>query len=183
MWHVFTTSTIYTVHSGWALYVTDVYWGYMNVEAKVSRKKEWLKRYIPAEILGTFIALIGAWSTYAHSHSYIAATATGWIGEGIGFYGYFITIELLQNHVRYAEHRIIKRLALAVVAASTNLLVEFMPAEVFDNFIIRPFAMYLAPQYIHPYPLGFLVGKFSADLIFYVLAVAGYEARKHWLQR
>lgn len=155
----------------------------MDTEAQISRKKEWLKRYVPAEVLGTIIALGGAWITYLHTHSYVAATATGWIGEGLGFYGYFITVELLQNHMRYAEHRTIRRMGLAVAAASTNLLVEFMPAEVFDNLIIRPFAMFVAPQYIHPYPFGFLVGKFSADLIFYILAIIGYEARKHWLQR
>jgi hypothetical protein len=58
-----------------------------------------------------------------------------------------------------------------------------MPAEILDNFFIRPFAMYIAPQYIHPYPIGFLAGKFSADLIFYALAIIGYESRKRWLHR
>jgi len=43
--------------------------------------------------------------------------------------------------------------------------------------------MYLAPHYIHPYPVGFLAGKFSADIIFYVFAVIGYELRKRWLHR
>ena len=56
--------------------------------------------------------------------------------------------------------------------------VEFLPAEILDNFIIRPFAMFEAPHYIHPYPIGFLVGKFSADIIFYVFAIIGYESRK-----
>lgn len=138
---------------------------------------------MPAEVLGTITALIGAWGVYLHTHSYIAATAAGWIGEGIGFYGYFITMELLANSKRYQQHSLIKRISLAIGAASTNLLVEFAPAEVFDNFIIRPFFMYLAPHYIHPYPVGFLVGKFSADVIFYALAIVGYEARKRWLKR
>lgn len=148
-----------------------------------SKRREWLRRYVPAEVLGTITALIGAWTVYAHTGSYVAATASGWFGEGIGFYGYFIVTELLSNSRRYREHSILKRTSLAIAAASTNLIVEFMPAEILDNFIIRPFLMYLVPHYIHPYPVGFLVGKFGADIIFYALAIVGYEARKRWLKR
>ena len=155
----------------------------MNNPQHRSKTREWLNRYIPAEVLGTIGALIAAWVVYNHTHSYIGAAASGWVGEGIGFYGYFVTTELLLNSKRYSQYAPAKRIVSAIATASTNLLVEFMPAEILDNFIIRPFAMYLAPQYIHPYPFGFLVGKFSADIIFYALAIIGYETRKHWLHR
>ncbi len=154
----------------------------MNQQPK-NKRKEWLKRYIPAEILGTSTALIGAWIAFAHTHSYITATASGWIGEGLGFYSYFVVVELIYNSKKYVSHSLIKRTSLAISAASTNLLIEFMPAELLDNFLIRPFAMYSAPHYIHPYPIGFLVGKFSADIIFYALAIIGYETRKRLLNR
>ena len=147
------------------------------------KRREWLRRYIPAEVLGTTAALLGAWYVYSQTNSYAAATAAGWVGEGIGFYGYFIAIELISNAKKYAQHNIVKRISLATATASTNLLVEFLPAEILDNFILRPFLMYVLPHYIHPYPVGFLVGKFSADIIFYTLAIVGYEARKHWLHR
>ena len=148
-----------------------------------SKRKEWLRRYVPAEIIGTIIALACAWITYTQSHSLIAATASGWLGEGIGFYGYFIVREFLTTRSQYAQYSIIKRISLAIAAASTNLLVEFLPAEILDNFILRPYLMYLLPQYVHPYPVGFLAGKFSADIVFYALAIVGYEARKRWLRR
>lgn len=148
-----------------------------------SKRTEWLRRYVPAEVLGTITALIGAWWVYGHTHSYIAATAAGWFGEGVGFYGYFISLELLASHKRYGQHSFLKRISLAIATASTNLLVEFLPAEVLDNFIIRPYLMYLLPHYIHPYPVGFLAGKFSADILFYALAIVGYESRKRWLHR
>lgn len=148
-----------------------------------AKRKEWLRRYIPAEVLGTTLALAAAWVTFAHTHSFIAATASGWVGEGIGFYGYFITLELLAGSKRYSSRSPMRRVSLAITAASTNLLVEFLPAEILDNFIIRPYLMFLVPHYVHPYPLGFLVGKFSADIIFYALAIVGYEARKRWLGR
>jgi hypothetical protein len=148
-----------------------------------SKKREWLQRYIPAEIIGTITALTAAWSTFDHTHSYIAATAAGWLAEGLGFYGYFIITELLAGSRRYENHSVFKRVSLAVTTASTNLLVEFLPAELFDNLVIRPYLMYLLPHYIHPYPIGFLAGKFTADILFYALAIVGYESRKHWLRR
>lgn len=147
------------------------------------KRTEWLRRYIPAEIIGTAAALIGAWLTYNHSHSFVAAAAVGWLSEGIGFYGFFVTLELRASSRRYANKPFLKRVFLAFSSASTNLVVEFLPAELIDNFIIRPYAMYQAPHLIHPYPIGFLVGKFSADIIFYALAIVGYETRKRYLRR
>lgn len=147
------------------------------------KTKEWVRRYITAEILGTIGALIAAWLFFNHTHSYIIAAAAGWVGEGVGFYGYFISTELLLNNKKYHKYSLVKRITTVIAVASTNLFVEFAPAEVLDNFLIRPFFMFLIPQYVHPYPIGFLVGKFSADLIFYMFAVIGYETRKRWLKR
>lgn len=152
----------------------------MNHIKLKGKTQEWLNRYIPAEILGTTGALIAAWVVYSHTHSYIAGAASGWVGEGIGFYGYFVTAELLVSSRAYRQYPLIKRIPLAIATASTNLLVEFLPAELLDNLVVRPFAMYIVPQYLQPYPLGLLAGKFSADIIFYVLAVIGYEVRKRW---
>ena len=152
----------------------------MSKESFRIKRKEWLKRYIPAEIIGTTTALLAAWIVYAQTNSYFAAAAAGWVGEGIGFFGYFITAEIITHHKRYENYSFWKRLSRAIAAASTNLIVEFLPAEIIDNFVIRPFTMYIAPVYIQPYPLGFLIGKFSADIIFYVIAITSYEVRKHW---
>lgn len=148
-----------------------------------AKRREWLRRYIPAEIIGTTTALTAAWIAYAHSGSYLAAAGSGWVGEGIGFFGYFIIRELVVNHRRHAGQPLLKRLSNTITSASTNLLVEFAPAEIIDSFIIRPFAMYAVPLTIHPYPVGFLIGKFSADILFYTIATIGYEARKRWLHR
>ncbi|HXE09954.1 MAG TPA: hypothetical protein VN554_00840 [Verrucomicrobiae bacterium] len=144
--------------------------------------KEWLRHYVIAELLGTLIALAFAWATYAHTHSYAAAAGAGFVGEGIGFYGYFITTELWKHGLRTQGVPFHKRLAIIFTSSSTNLLVEFAPAELFDNIFIRPFAMYLAPQYIKPYALGFIAGKFIADILFYTFAILGYETRKRWLK-
>jgi len=154
----------------------------MNQRALALKRNEWLKRYIPAELLGKSCALLAAWSVYAHNHSYVAAAGSGLIGEGIGFYGYFITVELSAARKQATQHTVWKRLTFAAIMASTNLLVECLPAELLDNLLFRPVAMYAVPRVIHPYPVGFLAGKFSADLLFYILAITGYELRKYWFR-
>lgn len=155
----------------------------MNKLVLKAKAREWLRRYIPAEILGTIAAVAAAWLTYSRSHSYIAAAGAGWAAEGIVFYGYFIVTELARSHDTHRHLAFKKRIAAAIAMASTNLLVEFAPAEIIDTIIIRPFAMYLLPQLIHPYALGFLIGKLSADVTFYALAIVGYEARKRWVRK
>jgi hypothetical protein len=144
---------------------------------------KWFKRYLPAEVLGTIIALIAASIVYSQAHSYVLAAAAGWIGEGVGFFGYFITTELLVHNKRYVQYPFFKRLSRVIAAAGANLVVEFLPAEIIDNLVIRPFAMFIVPQYIHPYPLGFLIGKLSADIFFYVFAVIGYEVKTKLIER
>lgn len=144
--------------------------------------KEWFRHYFVAETLGTLIALAFAWYTYEHTHSYIAAAGAGFVGEGIGFYGYFIITELWKHGLRTKGMPLHRRLWLVITRSSTNLIVEFAPAEILDNLFIRPFAMFIVPQYVKPYPLGFLVGKLAADVIFYGFAIAGYETRQRWIR-
>ncbi len=142
--------------------------------------KEWLWHYAPAESLGTILALALALITYSHTHSYIAAAGAGFVGEGIGFYGYFVAAELLKHGLRYKDVPLRKRLPAVLAKSGTSLFVEFAPAEIIDNIFIRPLAMLVVPQHIKPYALGFIVGKFSADVFFYALAIAGYEIKKRW---
>ena len=147
------------------------------------KNKEWLRRYIPAEILGTITALTAAMIAFGVSGSYITAAAAGWLGEAVGFFGYFISMELIAANTEYRSFPPFKKFIRAAKRSSTNLLIEFLPAELIDNFLIRPFLLYLGPLLIHPYVLGFLAGKFSADIVFYLFAIVGYETRKKWFSR
>ena len=155
----------------------------MTAQEFKTRIKEWAKRYIPAELLGTTGALVAAWVTYSQTHSYVAAAASGWTGEAVCFYGYFIITELLLHSKKYRKYSLAKRISLVISLATASLLAEFLLAEMLDAFLIRPYAMYIAPQYIHPYPVGFIVGKFSADITFYLLAIIGYETKKRWINQ
>jgi hypothetical protein len=148
------------------------------------RKKlqEWFRRYFLAEVLGTAVALVLACVTFAQTGSYIAATASGFFGEGIGFYGYFIIKELRAHRHSSRGLRWHKRLQLLVHRSTANLALEFAPAGLVSGLLVWPSALYIAPQIIKPYALGFAVGKLVTDTVFYSLAVAGYEA-KQWRRR
>ena len=150
----------------------------MKQVASKAKFKEWLRRYIVAELLGTVISVGFASFLFVRTHNYVVATGGGLVGEGIGFYGYFIVSELVINNQRYRAYSLLKKLKKIIALTSTNLIIEFVPAEIADSIFIRPFLMFYVPHYLKPYALGFLVGKFSADMLFYIFAVAGYEFKK-----
>jgi len=150
----------------------------MDAKKVNSKFREWFKRYFIAECLGTILSLCFAYIAYSQSHSYLIAAGAGFIGEGIGFYGYFIVSELLFNRRKYRNLPSLKRLSKVISRSGTDLVIEFGPAEVIDNILIRPFLMFYVPQHIEPYALGFIVGKFAADIIFYIFAICGYEFKK-----
>ncbi len=152
----------------------------MNSEKARRKFKEWFRRYFVAELLGTLIASVFAYLAFSHSHSYIIAATSGFVGEGIGFYGYFIISQLLTNGRAYKSMPFVKRIASIISKSSTNLIIEFAPAEIIDNLFIRPFLMFYVPQHIKPYAFGFIVGKLLADSLFYVFAIVGYEFKKRY---
>ena len=147
-----------------------------------NKLREWFRRYIFAEVIGTFLGLLLAMSVYESSGSYMAAAAAGFVAEGAGFYGFFIIKELHEHRVRTKGLSFARRMVKIVAGSTTNLFVEFAPAAAVCSFIIMPLALYMVPQYVRPYGLGFIIGKVSVDIIFYNMAIAGYETRK-WLRR
>lgn len=147
--------------------------------AKTKRKfKEWAARYFLAESLGTILAICFAYGIFRHTHSYAWAAGAGFLGEGIGFYGYFIASELAINSEVYKALPPLRRLVAIIANSSSNLVIEFAPGEIFDNLFVRPFLMFYLPQHVKPYLLGFLIGKLAADALFYIFAIVGYETKK-----
>lgn len=59
---------------------------------------------------------------------------------------------------------------------------EFGVAEYFDSFVMRPTMMYLMPRITGNLTLGLILGKFTADVTFYVPTIIFYELRKKYLK-
>ncbi|HUC20578.1 MAG TPA: hypothetical protein VMR98_03750 [Candidatus Polarisedimenticolaceae bacterium] len=149
--------------------------------AKIGRKvREWLRRYLPAEVIGTCTALTGALAAYSLTGSYVIAAIGGTIGENIGYYGYFTVRETVRHYADHRHYPPPRRIVLIAYKTLRDMLVEFGPAEVFDSFLLRPFFMYSMPQVIPSFTWGILAGKLCADVTFYGFAIGGYELRKRW---
>jgi len=59
--------------------------------------KEWLKRYIPAEIFATFGAILGSWLIFLITGNRILSAYTGTIGENTGYYGFIFINEHIKD--------------------------------------------------------------------------------------
>jgi hypothetical protein len=154
---------------------TDVPWG-------MGRKlREWVGRYLPAEVLGTVTALATAWTVHAVSGSLISAAVAGTIGESLGYYGCIVVREVRSCDTRHRDLGTLRRRWLTGTRTVRNLLIEFGPAELVDSLLVRPFFMYLMPSLLHDFTAGILVGKLAADVIFYGLAIGAYELKQHYL--
>ena len=133
------------------------------------RVREWLRRYAPAEVAATLGALLAAGG--AGWFGVAAATAyAGSIGEAIAFYTVVFVRDQRRSNRRSGRGSRWRTLR--------GLLMEFGPAELVDTFAVRPLAMYLATVLIGHVATGVLVGKVAADVVFYTLAIIGYEIRR-----
>ena len=145
------------------------------------RLREWVGRYLPAEIAGTLAALAAAWWVHAVSGSLAAAAVAGTVGESLGYYGCMATRVAVLYDACHRHHRAPRRHWLTGSRTIRDLLVEFGPAELVDGLLVRPSSMYLATGLLGDFTAGIVAGKLAADVVFYGLAVAAYELKKRYL--
>jgi hypothetical protein len=139
--------------------------------------KEWVKRYLPAEIVGTITAVSAASIAHIFSdnHIFIAYIAT--LGEAIGFFStIFIQYLLIFSKKRKTENRRVSLLDISKIVS--HILLEFGPAEIIDSLVLRPFFMYLFPLLVESFTLGIFLGKIAGDITFYLLVILSYEMKK-----
>lgn len=143
--------------------------------------KEWLKRYLPAEILSIIATLAGALLCFKMTGSNVSTALAGTWAGNLAYFGYILAVDVWktrrachQNGTTYKLKTFIRNLR--------ALLVEFGLAEVFDSFLIRPALMYALPKLTGNLTSGILIAKFLADITFYVPAIIGYEFTKKKLR-
>lgn len=141
---------------------------------------EWGRRYLPAEIIGTATAMGGAFAAHEITNSLVVSAVVGSISETVGFYSYFAFRDGAKYYHQHRSHPPPKRLFLTGLHTIRDMLIEFGPAEAVDSLFFRPLCMYLGPHLLHNFGIGLLVGKITADLLFYAMAACGYELKKYW---
>jgi hypothetical protein len=156
--------------------------GSPDERAAVRRKlREWVRRYLPAEIIGTLTALAAALTVHAVSGSLISAAMAGTIGESLGYYGCIAVHEVRYYDARHRDHGTLRRRWLTGARTVRAMLIEFGPAELVDSLLARPLFMYLMPSLLHNFTAGIVAGKLAADVIFYGIAISAYELKQRYL--
>jgi len=143
--------------------------------------KEWLRRYLPAEILAGIGAISGASLFYLITNNEILSAYAGTIGDNIGYYTFISLRDCKKNKLKYTNAG--KKFGwLAYLKTLRDLIFEFGPAEALDSLLIRPFCLYWFSKWTPNYAIGILSGKIVADIIFYVPTIFSYELKKKYLK-
>ncbi|HXS37892.1 MAG TPA: hypothetical protein VN721_14405 [Flavipsychrobacter sp.] len=139
--------------------------------------KEWIERYLPAEVLSSIMVVASGAICYRLTQDRIlTALVATWCGN-IGFFGYILLNDIIAaNKLLLANN---KRYTVATFWENIRaLFMEFGLAEVLDSFVIRPALMYYLPILTGNIPIGILLAKFIADITFYIPAIISYEIFK-----
>jgi hypothetical protein len=144
----------------------------LGVLGNPAKWREWISRYGWAEVSGTIGSYLGFLIVNALTHSLVAASFGAALGENIGFYGAIFAREHAER--RRAGDTPSARQYLAI---AKTLIHEFGAAELLDFVIVRPATTFFAVT-LFGKGAGVMIGKISADLVFYSLAISFYERRR-----
>ena len=140
-----------------------------------SNFKEWFNRYKYAEIAATSAAL--ASSQFSRIFNGLTTAYLITFAEYFAFYGVilFMAYKKLVVTNRLLDKKTSVKEILFLIR---NLLLEFGYPAILDLFFIRPFCMYWMPILTGNYFMGIILGKITADSVFYGLAIVNYELIK-----
>jgi len=168
--------------------------------------REWGRRYLPAEIVGTLTALAAALTVHALTGSLAPAALAGSVAETVAYYGVILRRTVPRLHAAQAGTGPVRRL----LRTGRSLLAEasdFVVAELVDTILVRPGLIYLAAGWADSggagsggagsgtagsgaaggggsaVAVGLLTGKLLADVGFYAVVIPSYELRKRLMRR
>ena len=136
---------------------------------------EWIRRYGPAEVMGTAAALGGYWAGQVLTGSLVASAFAAALSESVGFYGVLLLRDMVRDAYAAGARR--TRYGPREIAGTwRNIFIEFGPIELLDVTVVRPLCMGLGGRYLGP-RLGVIAGKVVADVVFYAAPILTTEAR------
>ncbi len=143
---------------------------------RCARRKfsEWVRRYLPCEIVGTVAELGAAVAVYLSTGSWAATAVAATVFATVGYYG-IAYVNAVRWSMPATDRNWLARFATANVLAVRSVAVEFGPAEAVDSLAVRPAAYYVVPMLSGNVALGLILGKVIADIGFYLCAIFSYE--------
>ena len=142
--------------------------------------KEWVKRYLLADILSTILSMATAWGIMQQSGDRVLAAFVGSVVASIVFY-FTIAFSDVKKSLKKHKFNNKKYKIKSFLVDFRNLIIEFGPAELLDVLAVRPFFMYLIPTLMNDFLLGTFIGKIIADIVFFIPTIVMYELRKKHL--
>ena len=142
--------------------------------------KEWLIRYLPAEILSLIATLVCAGLAFHFTGNNLQAALAGTWGGNIFYFGLILGTDIYKTRKSLLSDGKTYRFP-AFIRNLRALLVEFGLAKALDSFLIRPALMYYFPILLGNFSAGIVAAKFAADITFYIPAIIGYELQKKHL--
>jgi len=128
----------------------------------------WIRRYLPAEILGTAVMLAAGWMAGLWTDIGPLIAAAALVGEIVGFY-LVLAIAIYVEQSREGD-----TMRGVLVRTMALLVAEFGLAEVLDTVLIRPAALTIGLALIGEPVWGLLAGKIVADIVFYAVAAGAF---------
>ena len=141
------------------------------------KKHEWLRRYLPADIIALGTLFVGGAAAHYFFQNAIVTAFGATCGENVGYYGTILYADLRARKKRDKKLRFV-----GVCKVLRNMVIEFGPAEYLDSFFIRPAVIYLFMWFTGSVPIGLFLGKIVADVSFYIPTITAYELRKKYLR-
>jgi hypothetical protein len=143
--------------------------------------KEWLIRYLPANLFCTACTLITAYITFSVSQNRALTAFLSSIIGTICYYGFIIARDIIYKikkcHLENKKYSLIHFLK-----GIRNIILEFGFAEALDSLVIAPFFMYIIPILVGNLTIGIFIAKCLADIVFYMPTIIVYELRKKYLK-
>ena len=138
-----------------------------------SKLFEWIKRYLPPFLVATLFTLLFSNLAVRLIEN---AILVAYIGAWGGIISYYIFIFIRELRSYYKKEKIFD--SKLVLKVFRNLFFEFTPAEILDIIIIGPLFLFIFPKLFTNFNVAILLGKLSADVVFYTITICFYELRK-----
>lgn len=144
------------------------------MKTKKSKKIiEWLDRYFIPTIISIVSSISLAMFLQALFNNRVVTALGGTWGDNLGFYGLILFKDIKERKAKDEKVTIV-----GLLKVVRNAVTEFGVGEYLDSFVIRPFLMYMAPQYISNKAVAIIIAKLLADVTFFLPTIIMYEVRK-----
>lgn len=146
--------------------------------------RDWRRRYLLAEVVGTLLAVLAAVVAHAATGSLASAAVAGSVAEAGAYYAVVLRRVLPTLWEQHEGTTPLARRLLRTARGAVTEVSDFLAAELADTLLLRPLLIFLAAGWTGDHVVwGLLIGKLLADAGFYAVVIPTYELKKRLVSR